>query len=86
MAVQSDGLKKMDKQGQTDFGQYSDISARCVKIEIVLKKKKKKKKTKPANEKMPGIDGVIKEEEAEESYYEYYEEEVDEDDGKADPT
>ncbi len=79
MGIQSEVAKNLDKQGQTDFGSYSDISTRISKIEIVLRKKKKKKKPKNEN-KIPGLDanGVIKEEEAEESYYEYYEEEVDE--------
>ncbi len=84
MAIQSELSKGFDKQGQTDFGSYSDITARISRIEIVLRKKKKKKKPK-AETKVPAVDenGVIKEEEAEESYYEYYEEEVDEEEGAA---
>ena len=46
MAVQSELSKGLDKQGQTDFGAYSDITARISRIEIVLRKKKKKKKPK----------------------------------------
>ena len=63
MAIQSELSKGLDKQGQTDFGSYSDITARISRIEIVLRKKKKKKKPK-AEGKAPTVDdnGVIKEE------------------------
>ena len=59
--AQSDGVKFMDKQGQTDFGTFAELQARIIRMEVVLRKKKKKKKNKDGEKKpgIPDVNGVI---------------------------